>query len=325
VSQSGLFGLYTPVAAPIDIEKYIPMNPEQHPGDKTSSWSFLKVDLDTFMLMNNAIRAEVTKFEALLFRLGDRQLHTWEKEAIKEWWGGHYQHILHHHKIEDEVFFPLIRTRVAVMSEFETTHEELEGLLHIVDKSIRNRQFQTAAELAPCWHGYRTALYPQLVEEEKIMIPLKRAYFTPADMQQKLYEVVRAMPKLALGSLLHHIPGGKEGVMTFLARSGFSWHAWYTEVHATRTAYREQMESKLESLLRGQALVLRHKADFVETHLLKPLRLNERLVTHRSNAADLTSQISAELSTGRLSVSDALRDVNLPLGPQASRHQYVEA
>jgi hypothetical protein len=113
--------------------------------------------------------------------------------------------------------------------------------------------------------------------------------------------------------------------MTFLARSGFSWHAWYTEVHATRTAYREQMESKLESLLRGQALVLRHKADFVETHLLKPLRLNERLVTHRSNAADLTSQISAELSTGRLSVSDALRDVNLPLGPQASRHQYVEA
>jgi hypothetical protein len=83
VSQSGLFGLYTPVAAPIDIEKYIPMNPEQHPGDKTSSWSFLKVDLDTFMLMNNAIRAEVTKFEALLFRLGDRQLHTWEKEAIK--------------------------------------------------------------------------------------------------------------------------------------------------------------------------------------------------------------------------------------------------
>jgi hypothetical protein len=43
-------------------------------------------------------------------------------------------------------------------------------------------------------------------------------------------EVLKTMPKIALGSLLHHIAGGKEGVMTFMARSGYNWHSWYTEV-----------------------------------------------------------------------------------------------
>jgi hypothetical protein len=49
----------------------------------------------------------------------------------------------------------------------------------------------------------------------------------------------------------------------------------YPEVHAIRTWYRENMESKLESLLKGEPLVLKHKAEFTETPNLRPLRLNE--------------------------------------------------
>ena len=52
-------------------------------------------------------------------------------------------------------------------------------------EAICNKTFTTAAELAPVWHGYRTALYPHLVEEENIMIPLMRAYFTPAEVMEK--------------------------------------------------------------------------------------------------------------------------------------------
>ena len=37
----------------------------------------------TIILMHNAIRAEVTKFESLLVKLGDRELESWEIDAIK--------------------------------------------------------------------------------------------------------------------------------------------------------------------------------------------------------------------------------------------------
>ena len=87
----------------------------------------------------------------------------------------------------------------------------------------------------------------------------------------------------------------KQGVMTFMARSGYNWHSWYTEVHAIRTWYRENMESKLESLLKGEPLVLKHKAEFTETPNLRPLRLNERIIREPSTAAMLASHINVGL------------------------------
>ena len=64
-----------------------------------------------------------------------------------------------------------------------------------------------------------------------------------------------------MGSLLHHLQGGKEGAMGFLVRYGFEWTAWYSWAHAARTQYRENMESKLASLLVGAPVTRRHKDD----------------------------------------------------------------
>ena len=81
-SGSGLAGLYTQAANAVDVNKFKPTDPQKYPGNKESLWS-IKADQHTINLMHNAVRAEVTKFEALLFRLGDRTLHKWEKEMIK--------------------------------------------------------------------------------------------------------------------------------------------------------------------------------------------------------------------------------------------------
>lgn len=81
-SVSSLNGLYTQTATAVDVASFKPMDPVNHPGDKESKWS-LKPDQHALNFMHNAIRAEVTKFEALLFRLGNRQLKKWEKDYIK--------------------------------------------------------------------------------------------------------------------------------------------------------------------------------------------------------------------------------------------------
>jgi len=216
----------------------------------------------------------------------------------------------------DNNFHPFVHARVSLTDEFEKSHEELKALLHTLDTAICNRVWKKASEIAPLWHGYRTALYPHLVEEENIVIPLMRAYFEPAEVQAKITAIIKSTPKLAVGSIIHHLAGGKDGVMTFMARQGYAWHAWYTEVHATRTMYREQMESKIESLLRGEPdLVLSHKADFAMTRALKPLALDSDLVRRPSNARAIAGRIVSEHSTGRL--SQTVDPADLP-GPRAA-------
>ena len=224
-----------------------------------------------------------------------------------------------HHKTEDEIVAPFVRSRVVLPDDFRTSHDVLDSVAAAVDDAVTRRGFHAASEIAPTFHAYRTALYPHLVEEERVFIPLLRAYFTQEETFAAFARAIRASPKLSVGSLLHHLAGGKEGVMTYMARSGYPWHAWYTELQGTRAAYREKMESKLESLLRGAPGAFRRKDDFQNVKVLRPLSLNERLVREPSAAGQLASRIHAEMSSGKLTAEQALREAgsNAPFAPRA--------
>jgi len=59
--------------------------------------------------------------------------------------------------------YTMIFTRVT-MEGFEPGHQELDALLKDIDNTICNRVYTHASEISPLWHGYRTAMYPHLVE-----------------------------------------------------------------------------------------------------------------------------------------------------------------
>ena len=80
--RSSLAGVYTPLAEPVDIARFTPVRPAEYPPDKEATWT-LPPELMSFVLMHNALRAEVTKFESLLFKLGSRPLEEWEVDAVK--------------------------------------------------------------------------------------------------------------------------------------------------------------------------------------------------------------------------------------------------
>ena len=73
-----LQGLYThtPYVSSLAVDR------TRYPADKEASWS-LDSDLMALRLMHNALRAESTKFEAVLFALGDRKLEPSEVQLIK--------------------------------------------------------------------------------------------------------------------------------------------------------------------------------------------------------------------------------------------------
>ena len=217
----------------------------------------------------------------------------------QDWWVGHRDHVVNHHAMEDRTLHPYVRSRVHVPVEFQASHDQLACMVRTVNRAICNRHFTRASELVLVWHGYRTSLYPLLAEEEAILIPLTRAYFTPEEYGAKIGEILRSTPKLAMGSLLHHLQGGKEGAMGFLVRYGFEWTAWYSWAHAARTQYRENMESKLASLLVGAPVTRRHKDDLRILKTLKPLELNRRLMLSPMASADVSALVFSQMATGR--------------------------
>jgi hypothetical protein len=77
--RTSLNGLYT---QPVDALSFEAVDPVNYPPNKASQWT-IDPELMSFRLMHNAIRAEATKFESLLFKLGDRALAAWEIDAIK--------------------------------------------------------------------------------------------------------------------------------------------------------------------------------------------------------------------------------------------------
>ena len=76
--SSALQGLYTQTP---DVSAFA-VDAKVHPCDKAGTWVVGK-DQMVLACAFNAMRAEVTKFEATLVALGDRDLEAWEVETIK--------------------------------------------------------------------------------------------------------------------------------------------------------------------------------------------------------------------------------------------------
>ena len=73
-----LQGLYTQTP---DVSAFA-VDAKAHPADKAGTW-VVGPDQMVLACAFNAMRAEVTKFEATLVALGDRDLEAWEVETIK--------------------------------------------------------------------------------------------------------------------------------------------------------------------------------------------------------------------------------------------------
>jgi len=235
-----------------------------HAPDKESTWTH-PIESDGWVLAHNAIRAEIDKFEVVLSHLGDRQLKDWEKHALKEWWAGHFEHVHSHHSNEDTIMNPVIRQRVNYPDKLEADHEVLvahmdkitalfnAGAWKAVLDQTREDGAATAAPVLRAWRRYKAVMFPHLHEEEQVSLPLLRAYFTPAEVAPVIHKILAKESKANLGSFIHHIPGGKRGVMAFMKQEGIPSFVWYLQFKGARAAYRGERESMLEALLRGDA------------------------------------------------------------------------
>ncbi|MFJ9648874.1 hemerythrin domain-containing protein [Streptomyces sp. NPDC004244] len=119
----------------------------------------------------------------------------------------------HHHTVEDEMIWPLLRERAAdglLVERMEEQHERIDRSLAAVNdrapvwQQTANRAAGT--ELALALEEHRAALLEHLDDEERLLLPLVAAHLTVAEWDAVGRRGLETVPKdklmLALGSLL---------------------------------------------------------------------------------------------------------------------------
>ena len=181
----------------------------------------------------------------------------WERHAIRSWCKGHFEHVRGHHKNEDELFNPFLRTRIIYPDKLETDHIELVEMTKRLE-AVVSGALASVDELGALWDEYEGIMLPHLREEENIGIPLMRAYFTPKEIGALQERIIKTASPLELGSFVHHL-GGKAESIDFMRQAGIPLPAWYMAFKPNRALYRKRMQSLVDSLLTGRHVITAHK------------------------------------------------------------------
>jgi len=229
--------------------KYLP--------DKAHLWKTAEAQ-DGWVHAHNAIRFEIGELKRVIEALAMQPLAEWQVAAVQAWWAGHETHVHEHHSNEDDVFNPVVRTRVIYPEKLEADHVELVAAMDAVGAHVRALAPGTSlAALQPLWATYEALMLPHLFEEEQVGLPLVRAYFTPAEVEKVVASFMKNGDPVALGSFVH-VLGHKKDAQAFMRENGiptFVWHVPGSGFKALRALYREKMQSHIDSLLAGEPVV----------------------------------------------------------------------
>lgn len=231
----------------IDLNCY-QANPDFKP-DKRNLWK-IPPKKTGWVLAHNAIRGEISSFEKTLINIKN-PLQKSQIESIKIWWNGHFIHVHEHHSNEDNVFNPFLRTRINYPDKLESDHVQLVEHLNKIDSCIKTiSQNDAINELLDLWIQYKEMMFPHLLEEEKIGLPLVMAYFTPEEVSEVTAEFAKKGDKCAIGSFIHWMET-KENCMEFMENEGIPWIVWYLPCcgfKSHRDHYRSVMIKSIENI-----------------------------------------------------------------------------
>jgi hypothetical protein len=220
------------------------------------------IEKDGWVLAHNAIRYELDSMHLALSKLKNKNLEFWQIFCLQEWWEGHSKHINEHHKNEDEIFNPFIKTRIIYPIKLESDHLKLSEIMIQINHKIKElSKDDNINEILDIWEIYQSFMISHLREEELIGLPLVRAYFTPLEVFECTNQFIKKGDPRSLGSFIHCL-GSKKNTFEFMKNHQIPSFVWYIPRNgfkALRSIYREKMVSKLDSIIAGRIVSSIHK------------------------------------------------------------------
>mmetsp|Transcript_88201 Transcript_88201/g.122385 ORF Transcript_88201/g.122385 Transcript_88201/m.122385 type:complete len:251 (+) Transcript_88201:38-790(+) len=208
-----------------------------------------------WMHAHNSLREELVLMTKALTAVTERgSLQEWEAEALGRWWTHHSEHLHSHHKNEDDLFSPFMRTRTKLPDKVEAEHKEIIGKMDELTSLIKGLKpgddLESVSNLQKAWGSYREVLEAHLLEEEQVGIPLVRAYFTHKEVSAKTQEIIKKATRCELGSFFYWM-GEDHCRNSFMPQEGIPFFVWYLEFKGHVAHYRKTVMADIEAVISG--------------------------------------------------------------------------
>ncbi|KAL1499787.1 hypothetical protein AB1Y20_012473 [Prymnesium parvum] len=232
------------------------------PPDKTPLWK-TPLEQDGWIRAHDCIRAELDTMKTTFVRLGSKPLTDSDIRAIQAAFAVHYTHIIDHHENEDAKVMPFMSSRVKLPEKLTSDHKEmmeyLEKLVAMVN-ALEPRSW--IKDVLGVFKTYVDLMLPHLCEEEKVALPLLRAYFTPKEFEKIISSILKESPPLALGSFWYWLEGkrgDKSAIMKFMAQEGIPWFVYYLVFKGQVADYEAAFVEPLKAVETGKPWVPKPK------------------------------------------------------------------
>lgn len=229
----------------------------EYAPDKESMWDYPK-EKDRLMLVNNAIRGEVSDLKEALTKLVERgTFQTWEIDSFCSAWSEHATHVHEHRSSDEKIFYPFLAPRIRLPEKLRSHHVDLSrrfnliaGLVTVLAGVVEHpRRSGYVRSILDAMLEYEKILLPQLAEEELQLLPLMRAYFKPDEVAPIVQKIVGSGPPCQLGSLIHY--AGDEAFFAFMEQEGMPGYAWYFDLRSRRDHFRRSFVQNLTAVTTG--------------------------------------------------------------------------
>lgn len=284
--------------------------------DKTKLWKHPLAE-DGWVHAHNAIRGELDVMQNVLDHIGRRPLQAWEASSLQAWWEGHVIHLHDHHENEDHKFSPYMATRINLPPKLTTDHVPLVRTLDLLGARIGTlREGASVTSLRRQWSKYVATMKPHLIEEERVALPLLRAYFTPPEVGKLVEQILGGAPPVSLGSFFYFMGGTREACARFMANEGIPFFVWYLAFAGHVATYHDLMVRHTDALLAGVPPPVAASAapSPVAIAALTILAVAAAAVAHRRLAHRRTAR-AAGLVSVRYSASKGTATVATPSSP----------
>lgn len=233
--------------------------------DKDSLWTY-PPDKDGWMLAHNMIRHEVNNMISGLQNASKKSPNTspdWVVDSIKQIWAHHYDVVMDHHRNEDDIMNPFIKTRVKLPEKLEADHEILVTKMRDVQNAVQRLVPGNSLDnLIALMEDYRNTMFPHLEEEEQVALPLLRAYFTPDEVKVKIGEIMQTTGAGELGSFIDTM-GDDYFRSTFMPQEGIPFFVWYLKFRNDHKHFVTNVKCHFDALKDGAPMSVPRKGTFL--------------------------------------------------------------
>lgn len=221
--------------------------------DKASLWKH-PAEKDGWVLAHNMIRQEVNDLIAGLHSIAEKYPNStpqWAVNSIKDIWSHHYDVIMDHHRNEEEIINPYIKTRVNFPDKLEADHEALCIKMKDVQECIDKLQAKNSLDdLINSMNIYKTTMFPHMEQEEKVGLPLLRAYFTPRQVKAKQIKIALTTGSNVFGSMIDTM-GDDYFRKVFMPQEGIPFFAWHIKFRNDHMWFLQNVKCQLNGLIEG--------------------------------------------------------------------------